>query len=68
MFDKNQCFDLLIERSDGVIDLCEMKYSKEEYLQIKQNADNHFSTFFEGNCFYGRHAIYINDFNIVIII
>lgn len=23
--------DLLIERSDGVIDLCEMKYSKEEY-------------------------------------
>ena len=43
---------------------CPLKLvSKEEYLQRKQNADNHFSTFFEGNCFYGRHAIYINDFN-----
>ncbi|MBQ8442281.1 MAG: ATP-binding protein, partial [Bacteroides sp.] len=24
--------DLLIERSDGIIDLCEMKYSKDQYV------------------------------------
>lgn len=37
--------------------------SHEEYLQVKKDNGNYFIIFFEGTCCYGRHAIYINDFN-----